>query len=138
MSRRRPVATLLCGCAAVWSTAILPAQEDDDFPNTTERGRAAIEYQDDDIHAVAAYYYSQRSHDSAWLLVEVAVSTTRTLVFDRENIRLVTPEGGEVRLAEQRRFAEDSRRTETLVRNASPSRHVRPPCGGAPALAYSW
>ena len=72
------------------------------FPNTTNRGRAAVEYEDDDLHVVAAHYYSQRNHDSRWLLVEVAVSVDRAMRIDREDIHLLTPDGRQVPLATQR------------------------------------
>ena len=73
------------------------AQEDEFYPHTRERGRAAVEYDDDEIHVVAAYYYSQRQHDSPWLLIEAAVSTERVMDIHRDEIRLVMQTGGSSR-----------------------------------------
>ena len=99
------------------------AQEDDFYPHTQERGRAAIEYEDEEIHVVAAYYYSQRHHDSPWLLIEAAVSAERAMDIQRDEIRLVMPDGREVPLASQRRFRQDLWRVRPLLQNASVTRH---------------
>ena len=93
------------------------------FPNTKELGGAAIQYKDDAVHLVAAYYYSQRNHDSPWLLIEAAVSTEERMTIHRDSIRLIAPDGVEVALATQRRFALDSRRTRLLVQQAATTRH---------------
>ena len=93
------VACLLIGGAA-------QAQNEDElFPNTKSLGRAAVEYRDDAIQAVAAYYYSHREHGSLWLLIEVALSTEERMSLSRQAFRLVSPDGREVAVAEQRRFA---------------------------------
>ena len=63
------------------------------FPNTTDWGRAAVEFESDDLEVVAAYYYSQRHHDSRWLLIELAVSASKPMRIDREDITLITPDG---------------------------------------------
>lgn len=119
---RRPLALLLllfgCGFLAVGA-----AQEDNYYPHTEERGRAAIEYADDEIHVVAAYYYSQRHHDSRWLLIEAAISAERVMDIQRNDIRLVMPDGREVALASQRRFLQDLGRVRGLLQNASVTRH---------------
>ena len=47
------------------------------FPNTSDLGRAAVEYEDDALQVVAAYYYSQRHHDSRWLLIEIGVTAAK-------------------------------------------------------------
>jgi hypothetical protein len=108
----------LVSAAAVW------AQEDNFFPRTKRLGRAAVEYKDPEIHVVAAYYYSQRNHDSRWLLIQSAMSTTRDLIIDRENITLVTPSGDRViTLASQERFAADVRRVRPVVQSAWIDRH---------------
>ncbi len=103
--------------------AVAAAQEDEFYPHTRERGRAAVEYDDDEIHVVAAYYYSQRQHDSPWLLIEAAVSAERVMDIHRDEIRLVMPDGRELPLATQRRFARDIRQTRLLLQNASVTRH---------------
>ncbi len=69
----RPLAVLL---VTLLGGAPLHAQSARElFPHTTDRGRAAVEYEDDDLQVVAAYYYSQRHHESRWLLIEIAVSS---------------------------------------------------------------
>ena len=103
--------------------AVAAAQEDEFYPHTRERGRAAIEYEDEEIHVVAAYYHAQRNHDSAWLLIEAAVSAERVMDIHRDDIHLVMPDGRELPLATQRRFAKDIRRTRLLLQNAAVTRH---------------
>ena len=92
-------------------------------PDTKDRGRAAIEFEDDEIHLVAAYYYSQRNHDSRWLLIEAAVSTEDRMTIHRDSIRLVTPDGVEVTLAGQKPFSQDIQRIRLVMQNASTTRH---------------
>jgi hypothetical protein len=120
-----PVATVVIATALV--CGIVPpasAQEDGVFPNTKRQGRAVVQYRDAEIHVVAAYVYSQRNHDSRWLLIESAISTTANMTIDRKNITLVTPGGGRVvTLASQERFAQDVNRVKTLLQNASVTRH---------------
>jgi hypothetical protein len=117
---RRVIATaLVCGLVGA-----AYAQEDGVFPRTKRRGQAVVEYRDAEIHVVAAYVYSQRNHDSRWLLIQSAISTTRNMTIDRQNITLVTPGGGRVvTLASQERFAQDVNRVKTLLQNASVTRH---------------
>ncbi|MDG2038931.1 MAG: hypothetical protein P8J30_00430 [Ilumatobacter sp.] len=97
--------------------------QDERFPNTKSHGRAAVEYQDDAIHLVAAYYYSQQNHDSRWLLIEAAVSTGERMSMSRAAFRLIIPDGQELVLAEQTEFARDSERTRPLLQNARTTRH---------------
>ena len=93
------------------------------FPNTKEHGRAAIEYRDDAIQLVAAYYYSQRHHDSVWLLIEAGVSTEERITVQRDDFRLITPDGEKLAVSTQASFGRDIRRTRQLVQNASVTRH---------------
>ena len=102
--------------------AAVPAAQNE-FAFTREVGRAAVEYRSEDIHVVAAYYYSQRNHESRWLLVQAAVSTTRLGTIHRNGITLRTPSGREIPLASQTRFGEDIGRVSLLLQNASTSRH---------------
>ena len=120
MRRQLALLALFFACGFVAAGA---AQEDDFYPHTQERGRAAIEYEDEEIHVVAAYYYSQRHHDSPWLLIEAAVSAERAMDIQRDEIRLVMPNGREVPLASQRRFLQDLWRVRPLLQNASVTRH---------------
>jgi len=121
---RHPLSALMLAAGmTVWNAAAPAAQEDRFFRYVKKVGRAAVEYWDADIHVVAAYYYSQRNHESRWLLVETAVSTTRNMTIDRRNITLVTPAGRAVALATQVRFAKDINRVQALLQNASVTRH---------------
>jgi hypothetical protein len=114
---------ILAAGLMVWTAAAPAAQEDRFFRHVKQVGRAAVEYWDAEIHVVAAYYYSQRNHDSRWLLVETAMSTTRNMTIDRRNITLVTPGGRAVALATQERFALDVNRAYAVLQNASVTRH---------------
>lgn len=93
------------------------------FPNTKDLGRAAVEYQDDALHVAAGYYYSQRNHESRWLLIEVAVTSNAPMRIHRDDVTLVTPDGRVVPVAAQRAFSQDHRRTRRLIQNALVTRH---------------
>jgi hypothetical protein len=84
---------LLLGISLVVAGTAQAQAQNELFPNTKEHGRAAIEYRDDAIQLVAAYYYSQRNHDSVWLLIEAGVSTEERMTVDRDAFRLITPDG---------------------------------------------
>ncbi|HEU4687032.1 MAG TPA: hypothetical protein VFS23_01655 [Vicinamibacterales bacterium] len=119
-----PLATVLIVAGLLLgSVSQAAAQEDGFFANTKKQGRAAVEYRDAEIHVVAAYYYSHNNHDSRWLLIQVAMSTTRNLTFDRKDITIVAPGGRTVELSSQEQFAADVNRVKTLVQNASVLRH---------------
>ena len=94
------------------------------FPNTNDLGRAVIEYEDDAIHVVAAYNYSQRNHESRWLLIELGVATREVMRITSRDITLVRPDGRPVAVASQRAFAQDIQRTRLLVQNAVTTRHL--------------
>ena len=112
---------LLLGTSLVVAATALA--QNDLHPNTKEHGRAVVEYRDDAIQLVAAYYYSQRNHDSVWLLIEAGVSTEERMTVGRDAIRLITPDGEELALATQTSFGRDIRRTRRLVQNATVNRH---------------
>jgi hypothetical protein len=86
-------------------------------------GRAAVEYRDKQLQVVAAYYYSQRNHDSRWLMLETAFSTNEPATIDRSDIILRTPEGREIPLATQRQVGEDVNRITALLQNATTVAH---------------
>ena len=123
-SRSRRLTSFLMALAL--TPAATAVAQDELFPNTEEKGRAAIQYQDDEIQLVAAYYYSQRNHDSRWLLIEAALTTAERMTIRRDAFRLITPDGTEVALPIQRRFSQDVERVRRLVQNASTSRHGTP------------
>ncbi len=98
--------------------AVRPIAQDQPFPNTKQRGRATVEFKDDKLQVVANYEYSQRRHDSSWLLIDVAASSKRPAVIHRDDLTLVTPSGSRLMVAGQTRFLEDSQGVTTLVQNA--------------------
>lgn len=84
------------------------AKDDPAFPRTKSYGRATVQYQDDQVKAVAAYDYSQRNHESQWLLVQVGVAMRDQTLVKRDNLRLTAPDGREIPLASQEEFVADS------------------------------
>ena len=109
-------------CAALTVAAPVAAQKE--FSSANRKiGNAAVEYRDKTIHVVAAYYHSQRNHDSRWLLIESALSTTDNSIIKREDIVLRTPQGREIPLATQTRVGEDVKRVEQLLQNAKVQTH---------------
>ena len=53
------------------------------FPNTKRLGRATVEFRDAQLQVVLNYEYSQRNHDSAWLLVDFGARSERRLEIER-------------------------------------------------------
>ena len=98
-------------------------RQDELFPDTKELGRAAVQYQDDDIQAVAAYYHSQRNHDSRWLLIEVAVSSEERMTIHRDAFQLLSPDATEIALAAQTRFSQNMPQIRELLLGATTTRH---------------
>jgi hypothetical protein len=92
-------------------------------PHNKDRGRAAVEYTDKDVHIVAAYYYSQRHHDSRWIVIDAALSTEDRDVLPRTAFVLRTPDGREVPLATQSRVGEDTVNVQKLMQNARVEGH---------------
>ena len=85
-------------------------------------GRAVIEYRSPSVNAVAAYEYSRRNHDGAWLLVELAVLARERIAIDRNQISLLTPKEEVVPVATQRQFLEDHEAINQLLQSATVSR----------------
>lgn len=113
---------MFCAVGIALVPAALAAQRDFSSFNR-QRGRAAVEYRSPDIHIVAAYYHSQRNHDSRWLMIEAGISTSEVTTIHRNGIRLRTPEGREIPLSTQRRVGEDTVRVQQLIQNGSAVRH---------------
>jgi hypothetical protein len=88
-------------------------------PGVKKLGNAIIEYRDKQIHAVAAYEYSSRQHDTAWLMFDVAIVTAERLTFDRTDFSLVTPDGLPIPVAPQRQFVEDPKQIRNVRQNAT-------------------
>jgi hypothetical protein len=114
---RRQALRWTMGAALALCPLTLAAQEEFSSANRNV-GSAAVEYRDADAQIVAAYYYSQRNHESRWLMIEAAVSTTELNTIERSAIALRTPQGREIPLASQRRIGEDVARIEQLLQNA--------------------
>jgi hypothetical protein len=112
----------VCGAALALGVQTLAAQEEFSSANKP-LGRAAVEYRDADAQIVAAYYYSQRNHESRWLMLEAGVSTKESNTIERKAIALRTPQGREIPLASQRRIGEDVPRIEQLLQNAGVLSH---------------
>ena len=119
----RPAPALCVTVAVVASLASVIQAQPREFASVRSLGRALVEYHDGTTHAVAAYYHSQSSHDSAWLLIEFGVASPRSLTVRRDQMELVTPWGRVVPLASQRRWGRDSNRARTLLQQARTTRH---------------
>jgi hypothetical protein len=118
-SAMAPIAALVLS-VALGSTLQAQSRE---FAHVRELGGALVEYNDGATQAVAAYYHSQRNHDSKWLLIELGVMGRRALTLGRDQVQLVTPAGLTLPLASQRQWRDDSGRARTLLQQALPTRH---------------
>jgi hypothetical protein len=120
MARITVVAALLLGVVASLSAQRAQPRE---FSRVKQLGAALVEYHDGLTQAVAAYYHSQRNHDTPWLLIEVGVSSPQTFVLRRDRVRLVSASGQAVPLAAQTRWGADSARARGLLQEARTTRH---------------
>jgi hypothetical protein len=107
--------TLAILLAAVLSTGAQLAQS---FPHTSKNGRATAVYRHEGLTFVANYDYSQRNHDRAWLLLDVALGSNTRFVLHRDNFTLVTPGGQTISLASQEQGEADPNGINTLIQNA--------------------
>jgi hypothetical protein len=94
-------------------------RQEDGFPNTKRLGRATVEFRDAQLLVVMNYEYSQRNHDSAWLLVDFGARSERRLVLDREHFKLVSQSGEWFPVASQRHFVDAAKQIQALRQNAS-------------------
>jgi len=115
--------TALTALLATIVPVSIAAQAPREFSNVKRLGSALVEYHDGLTQAVAAYYHSQRNHDAPWLLIELGMSSPRSLVVRRDEVELVTPTGDVVPLAGQRRWGADSARARRLLQQARTTRH---------------
>ena len=115
MTRLVPVVVLLAGVAA---TAAQRGADDNAFPHTKPNGRATVEYKDEKVQAVAIYDYSQRNHDTDWLLVQVGVALSERGAVKRDSFSVTMPGGRKVPLATQEQFLADSAKITKLRQNA--------------------
>ena len=104
-------------------TAGAQTQRPPELKHVEQLGQALAEYSDGVTQAVAAYYYSQRHHDSRWLLVEFGFYSRQPVDLVRDRITLVTPAGDVVPLAAQRAWGDDAQRARQLLQEAQPTRH---------------
>ena len=118
MFRHRIAPVVLLVAGATLSAAQRPA-DDNAFPHTKPNGRATVEYKDEKVQAVAIYDYSQRNHDTDWLLVQVGVALRERGAVKRESFTVVMPGGRVVPLATQEQFLADSAKITKLRQNAS-------------------
>ena len=114
------IATLAFGAPALAQPFRLNLE---DFPNTgfpdADRGPYIVVYDDGDFMASASYQYSQRNHDSPWLVVTLRIVRServwRNLEIRREDIVLVRPDGIEVPPATQREHRHDPEGLQRLL-----------------------
>ena len=115
MSRFAIAALLAAG------TTLAAAQrpsDDNAFPHTKPNGRATVEYKDEKVQAVAIYDYSQRNHDTDWLLVQIGVALSERGAVKRDSFSVTMPGGRKVPLATQEQFLADSAKITKLRQNA--------------------
>jgi hypothetical protein len=114
---------VLAALAATVAATGAQAPRPPELKHVEQLGQALAEYNDGITQAVAAYYYSQRNHDSRWLLVEFGFNSRQPVDLERDRITLVTPAGDVVPLAAQRAWGADSSRARQLLQEAQPTRH---------------
>jgi len=110
--------TILTTLIALVATAVLSAQKEQLFPHTKKQGKATAEYKHQGFKVVVNYDYSQRNHDGAWLLIDVAMASNTRFVLHRDNFSIVTPEGQAVKLATQENVAADGPGLWSLSQNS--------------------
>ena len=115
----------LCAVSLTTAMALTGTQlsaQTESYP-AKQRGRGVVEFHNKATHAVAAYNYSQRDHDSRWIVVQSALTTSKESIIHRADIVLRTPQGQEIPLASQERVAEDVTKIEQLLQNARVQAH---------------
>src|SRR5688572_29237701 len=100
----RTVASTLVAMLVVVSTVVVTTQAK--FPNTRSRGRSTVEFNDKQVRIVASYDYSQRDHDTKWLLIQLAMSSKQRMTIEPGGISLRAPAGRVIPLASQQRVGE--------------------------------
>jgi hypothetical protein len=94
-------------------------REEFGFPHTKRLGKATVQFRDSQLQVVLNYEYSQRNHDSAWLLVDFGARAEKRLVLDREHFKLVSQAGEWFPVASQRHFLDAAKDIQALRQNAS-------------------
>lgn len=100
------VAVLVLACGASAAAQPFGVNRDDfpwvTFPEARFGDSHVVLFDDGVLLASAAYRYSQRHHDSQWLVVRVGLSASERMSIPRENFVLVRPDGVEVPAASRR------------------------------------
>lgn len=117
------LAVVVASVAALDLAPVPTQQPARELPFVREMGGALAEFDDGVVHAVAAYYHSQRQHDTPWLLVELGINSQKTVRVHRESIEIETPSGSVVPLASHREWSGDLERGSQLFQAAAPTRH---------------
>jgi len=115
----------LCALSLATAMALTGAQlsaQTESYP-AKQRGRGVVEFHNKAMHAVAAYNYSQRDHDSRWIVIQSALTMSKESIIHRGDIVLRTPQGQEIPLATQERVAADVTKVEQLLQNAKVQAH---------------
>ena len=118
------VAVLLTGIAATAAQT-----KEWSFPSTRSYGRATIQYRNQGVQVVINYDYSQRNHNTKWLLIDLAIASRQRFILHKEHFKLLTPKGRELRVAPQEAIIDDSAGVTKLLQNAKVNR-------GQPLLLY--
>ena len=115
---------LLAALVALACGAPAPAQpfrlSQEDFPNVRYPGARFAEpylvvYDDGVVLASAEYRYSQRHHDSPWLVVALGLAAAEALTIRREDIALIRPDGTAVAPATGRERDRDTEGVRRLL-----------------------
>jgi hypothetical protein len=83
--------------------AIAAPEQTWSFPNTRSYGRATSQYRGQGVHALINYDYSQRNHNTKWLLVDLAIASRQPFLLRKHHIRLLTPSGRKSALRRSKR-----------------------------------
>jgi hypothetical protein len=89
------------------------------FSHTKSLGRATSEYSNEGVHVVINYDYSQRNHNTAWLLVDVATASSKRFVLHKTDIHLTTPDGRELSVAPQEQVIDETSAITMVLQNAA-------------------
>ena len=97
-------------------------QKEFSFPNTRSYGRATIQYRNQGVQVLVNYDYSQRNHNTKWLLIDLAIASRQRFVLHQDDIKLLTPKGRELGVAPQEAIIADSAGVTKLLQNAKVNR----------------
>jgi hypothetical protein len=112
--------TLIAAAMVAWVAAAPGAtqQKEWSFPDTRSSGRATTEYRHEGLHIAINYDYSQRNHETRWLLVDLAAASRQRFVLHKSDITLTTPDGRTLAPASQQAILDDGAGITQLLQNA--------------------